>query len=176
MSGFHVCIPRNKTVIPKQNCNVLSPSSYPHISVRDLYISKHVSYSLDSFPFWRPCPKWPKKYYVLAIPFSIWPKSHKWRRWKNFKSWFYSSDFIWKLSKIHNFYFRGFTFFDQLTSWRAEVEDLVLQQGSLCLEPSWPPLPPHSAFISRETVYYTANEGRWESNINVRFSCMYSQK
>ena len=32
-------IPRNETVL-KQNYNVLSPSSYTHISVRDLYISR----------------------------------------------------------------------------------------------------------------------------------------
>jgi hypothetical protein len=28
------------TVFPKQNFNVLSPNSYTHISVRDLYISR----------------------------------------------------------------------------------------------------------------------------------------
>jgi hypothetical protein len=35
----HLCIPRNITLFPKQNYNVLSPSSYTHLSVRDLYIS-----------------------------------------------------------------------------------------------------------------------------------------
>jgi hypothetical protein len=45
MSGSHLCIPRNETVqcaaslFPKQHYNVLSPNSYPHISVRDLNIS-----------------------------------------------------------------------------------------------------------------------------------------
>ncbi len=29
-----------KLLFPKQNCNVLSPRSYTHISVRDLYISR----------------------------------------------------------------------------------------------------------------------------------------
>ncbi len=31
--------PKMKLLFPKHNCNVLSPSSYTHISVRDLYIS-----------------------------------------------------------------------------------------------------------------------------------------
>ncbi len=38
MSGSHLCFPRNETVISKQNYNVLSPSSYTHISGRDLYV------------------------------------------------------------------------------------------------------------------------------------------
>ncbi len=29
-----------KQLLPKQNYNILSPSSYTHISVRDLYISR----------------------------------------------------------------------------------------------------------------------------------------
>jgi hypothetical protein len=42
MSGSHLCIPRNETVISKTEYsnNVLFPSSYTHISVRDLYISR----------------------------------------------------------------------------------------------------------------------------------------
>ena len=44
MSGSYLCIPRNETVQPPyfQNRinNVLSPNSYTHISVRDLYISR----------------------------------------------------------------------------------------------------------------------------------------
>jgi hypothetical protein len=32
--------PEMKLLFPKQNYNVLSPSSYNHISVRDLYISR----------------------------------------------------------------------------------------------------------------------------------------
>ncbi len=32
--------PEMKQLFPKQNYNVLSPSSYTHISVRDLYISR----------------------------------------------------------------------------------------------------------------------------------------
>ncbi len=40
MSGSHLCVPRNETVITNQNYNVLSPSSYTNISVRDLYISR----------------------------------------------------------------------------------------------------------------------------------------
>ena len=32
--------PEMKLLIPKQNFNVLSPSSYTYISVRDLYISR----------------------------------------------------------------------------------------------------------------------------------------
>jgi hypothetical protein len=40
MYGSHLCIPRNETVITKQNYYVLSPSSYTHISVRELYISR----------------------------------------------------------------------------------------------------------------------------------------
>ncbi len=40
MSGSHLCIPGMKLLFPKQNYNVLSPSSYTRISVRDLYISK----------------------------------------------------------------------------------------------------------------------------------------
>jgi hypothetical protein len=40
MSGSHLCIPRMKLLFPKQNYNVLSPSSYTHISVRYLYISR----------------------------------------------------------------------------------------------------------------------------------------
>ena len=40
MSGSHLCIPRNETVISKTELYVLSPSSYTHISVRDLYISR----------------------------------------------------------------------------------------------------------------------------------------
>jgi hypothetical protein len=40
MYGSHLCIPRNETVISKQYYNLLSPSSYTHISVRDLYISR----------------------------------------------------------------------------------------------------------------------------------------
>jgi hypothetical protein len=40
MSGSYLCIPRNETVFPKQNYNVLSPSSYTYLSVRDLYISR----------------------------------------------------------------------------------------------------------------------------------------
>jgi hypothetical protein len=41
MYGSHLCIPRNETLFPKQNnYNILSPSSYTHISVRDLYISR----------------------------------------------------------------------------------------------------------------------------------------
>jgi hypothetical protein len=41
MSGSRLCIPRNETVIFKTELlyNVLSPSFYTHISVRDLYIS-----------------------------------------------------------------------------------------------------------------------------------------
>ncbi len=31
--------PEMKLLLPKQNYNVLAPSSYTHISVRDLYIS-----------------------------------------------------------------------------------------------------------------------------------------
>ncbi len=40
--GFHLCILRNETVIFKTYLlyNVLSPSSYTHRSVRDLYISR----------------------------------------------------------------------------------------------------------------------------------------
>ncbi len=38
MAGSHLCIPRNELLIPKQSSNVLSPSSYTHISVRDLNI------------------------------------------------------------------------------------------------------------------------------------------
>ncbi len=33
-------IPEMKLLFPKQNCNVLSPGSYTHIYVRDLYISR----------------------------------------------------------------------------------------------------------------------------------------
>jgi hypothetical protein len=33
-------LPEMKLLFPKQNYNVLSPSSYTHISVRDLYISR----------------------------------------------------------------------------------------------------------------------------------------
>jgi hypothetical protein len=40
MSGSHLCISRNEIVIYKQNYNVLSPSSYTHISLRDLYIAR----------------------------------------------------------------------------------------------------------------------------------------
>ncbi len=40
MSGSYLCIPRNETVISKTKVYVLSPSSYTHISVRDLYISR----------------------------------------------------------------------------------------------------------------------------------------
>jgi hypothetical protein len=40
MSGSHLCIPRNETVISRQNYNVLYPSSYTHISVIYLYISR----------------------------------------------------------------------------------------------------------------------------------------
>jgi hypothetical protein len=36
---IHV-FPEMKLLFPKQNFNVLSPSSYTHISVRDLYISR----------------------------------------------------------------------------------------------------------------------------------------
>jgi hypothetical protein len=32
--------PEMKLLFPKQNYNVLSPSSYTHISLRDLYISR----------------------------------------------------------------------------------------------------------------------------------------
>jgi hypothetical protein len=32
--------PEMKLLFPKQNYNVLSPSSYTHISVRDLYITR----------------------------------------------------------------------------------------------------------------------------------------
>jgi hypothetical protein len=32
--------PEMKLLFPKQNYNVLSPSSYTHISVKDLYISR----------------------------------------------------------------------------------------------------------------------------------------
>jgi hypothetical protein len=32
--------PERKLLFPKQNYNVLSPSPYTHISVRDLYISR----------------------------------------------------------------------------------------------------------------------------------------
>jgi hypothetical protein len=32
--------PEMKLLFPKQNYNVLSPSSYTHMSVRDLYISR----------------------------------------------------------------------------------------------------------------------------------------
>jgi hypothetical protein len=37
--------PELKRLFPKQNYNVLSPSSYTHISVRDLYISRTVCFS-----------------------------------------------------------------------------------------------------------------------------------
>jgi len=44
MSGYHLRIPRNEAVqsilFPKLNHNILSPNSYTHISVRDLYISR----------------------------------------------------------------------------------------------------------------------------------------
>ncbi len=41
MSGSRLCIPRNETVISKTELyNILSPSSYTHISVRVLYISR----------------------------------------------------------------------------------------------------------------------------------------
>jgi hypothetical protein len=42
MSSFYLCIPRNETVISNTESysNVLSNSSYTHISVRDLYISR----------------------------------------------------------------------------------------------------------------------------------------
>ncbi len=47
MSGSQLCIPENETVQPlcslvifKTVYNVLSPHSYTHISVRDLYISR----------------------------------------------------------------------------------------------------------------------------------------
>jgi hypothetical protein len=33
-------LPERKLLFPKQNYNVLSPSSYTNISVRDLYISR----------------------------------------------------------------------------------------------------------------------------------------
>ncbi len=40
MSGSHFYVfPEMKLLFPKQNYNVLSPSSYTHIFVRDLYIS-----------------------------------------------------------------------------------------------------------------------------------------
>ncbi len=45
MSGSNLCIPRNETVVSKTELqyNVLSsPSSYTHMSVRDLYISGRV--------------------------------------------------------------------------------------------------------------------------------------
>jgi hypothetical protein len=32
--------PKNEKLFPKQNYNVMSPRSYTHISVRDLYISR----------------------------------------------------------------------------------------------------------------------------------------
>jgi hypothetical protein len=42
MSGFNLCIPINETDISKTELqyNVMSPSSYTHISARDLYISR----------------------------------------------------------------------------------------------------------------------------------------
>ncbi len=40
MCGSRFCIPRKKLLFPKQNYNVLSPSSFTYISVRDLYISR----------------------------------------------------------------------------------------------------------------------------------------
>ncbi len=40
MSGSHLRIPRNETVISITEYNVLSRSSNSHISVRDLYISR----------------------------------------------------------------------------------------------------------------------------------------
>ncbi len=42
MSGSHLCTPRNETVISKTELQyyLLSPSSYTHISVRDLYNSR----------------------------------------------------------------------------------------------------------------------------------------
>jgi hypothetical protein len=41
-SGSHLCLPRNETVISKNRIigNVLSPSSYTRLSVRDFYISR----------------------------------------------------------------------------------------------------------------------------------------
>ena len=42
MSRSHLFIPRNETFIYKTDYNVLSPSSFPNISVRDLYISRSV--------------------------------------------------------------------------------------------------------------------------------------
>jgi hypothetical protein len=39
-AGSHLYIPRMKLLFPKQNYKFLSPSSYTHISVRDLYISR----------------------------------------------------------------------------------------------------------------------------------------
>jgi hypothetical protein len=42
MFDSHLFILRHKTVtvFPKQNYNALSPNSYTHISVRDLYITR----------------------------------------------------------------------------------------------------------------------------------------
>jgi hypothetical protein len=38
---IRICVlPEMKQLFPKQNYNVLSPSSYTYISVRDLYISR----------------------------------------------------------------------------------------------------------------------------------------
>jgi hypothetical protein len=40
MSSSHLCIPKNGTLISKTDYNDLYPSSYTHIPVRDLYISR----------------------------------------------------------------------------------------------------------------------------------------
>jgi hypothetical protein len=41
MSGSHLCIPRNETVISKTDYNVMSPSSYTHISICEKFIYFH---------------------------------------------------------------------------------------------------------------------------------------
>jgi hypothetical protein len=68
MSGSQLCITRDETTVlfPKQSYNVLSPSSYTHITVRDLntYFQDQSAYSAAGKYVHGPIPK---KEYINGI-------------------------------------------------------------------------------------------------------------
>jgi hypothetical protein len=66
MSASHLCIPRKKLLFPKQNYNALSPSSYNHISVIDLYISR-IAHRHMNVEIGTEAAQFPEKEYINGI-------------------------------------------------------------------------------------------------------------
>ncbi len=138
MSHSHLCIPR--LLFSKQNYDVLSPSSYTHISVRDLYISSIVLPILLQVIMWtdpgniyiahrhmnveirNEATQFPEKEYINGIFLAVQYVSKKFQR-QNFPSYCRICSFTGYSSHPVRFYFGNL---DWCMKWLGMVDHQYL--------------------------------------------------